>query len=72
MADVPHNYHAVRGSERTRPVNSRFLGPADRNEKVTVTIVLRRRPDGPPAPDIDTFTAAAVVKRRRLTTGEFA
>ena len=72
MADVPHNYHAVRGSERTSPVNSRFLGPADRNEKVTVTIVLRRRPDGPPAPDIDTFTAAAVVKRRRLTTGEFA
>src|SRR5271157_4142274 len=72
MAMVPRNYRPIKGSERRKSPTASFLRPADKNENVTVTIVLRRRPDGPPLPDVDSFSATGPSRRRRMPEAEFA
>jgi len=47
---VPDGFARVKGSERHPYKNAEFLGPSDPNEEFTVTILLRRRADGPPLP----------------------
>jgi kumamolisin len=46
--EVPEGYRRLEGSERRPAAGAKLLGPADANEQVSVTITLRRRPDGPP------------------------
>src|SRR6202020_1984783 len=63
---------ALKGSERQIPAGARQLGPAAASEDVCVTIVLRRRRDGPRFPD---FRAAAMRPhgwRKRMPSEEFA
>jgi hypothetical protein len=50
-ASIPKNYVRLDGSERRHGPSARLLGPAKIDETLTVTIVMRRRPDGPPVPD---------------------
>jgi kumamolisin len=69
---VPHNYVAIPGSERRPSKTARLIGPADPNEVLDVTIVLRRRPDGPNLPDHDDFLATPPAQRPRMSEEEFA
>jgi kumamolisin len=70
--EVPHNYTQLKGSERKRARNAALLGPTDANQRVEVSIVLRRRTDGPPLPDLDYFAKTPAKERPRLSQEEFA
>jgi kumamolisin len=72
MPKTPRKYVRLPGSERKPGANARLLGPADKNESFKVTIVLRRRPDGPPVPDFDHYRVTPPAQRRRLPAEEFA
>jgi hypothetical protein len=72
MASIPNNYRRLEGSERLAAPNAKRLGPADDNEVFSVTIVLRRRPDGPPAPDHAHFLTTGPARRGRMPQDEFA
>ena len=37
--------------ERVLPPGSRLIGPLPSEEKITISMILRRRPDGPAMPD---------------------
>ncbi len=69
---APEGYRALSGSERRGLKGGRFLGPADPNEAVRITIVLRRRADGSPLPESDFFADTPPGKRGRLPADEFA
>ena len=72
MATTPKNYGRLEGSElRPAPV-ARLLGPASEAEKLRVTIVLRRRPDGPPVPGPSHYRHTPPSERRRLSEPAFA
>jgi hypothetical protein len=68
---IPDGYVRLEGSERRAPKKATLLGPVDDNEKFSVTIALRRRPDGPPMPDFDYFVNTPPNKRMRLSADEF-
>ncbi len=70
--EVPQNYTQLKGSERKSARNAVLLGPADANQRIEVSIVLRRRPDGPPAPDFEYFAKTPAKERPRLSEEEFA
>jgi hypothetical protein len=70
-AAIPKGHVPLTGSEMRAVPRARLKGPADDRETITVTIVLRRRPDGPRLPDFDHFKTAPA-KRRRITREEFA
>jgi kumamolisin len=70
--EIPKGYRRLEGSERRPAPKAEFLGPADPKEKLEVTIVLRRRPDGPPVPKFDYFATTPPSQRRRMPTDEFA
>ena len=72
MARIPPDYRPIEGSERKPTPGARIVGPVEPNEKMSVTIVLRRRLDGPPTPDIDSFSTIPLGRRRRLPPDEFA
>jgi hypothetical protein len=46
MSEPPKGYHRLENSERRPFKDAKLLGPADKNEIVKVTIMVRRRPDG--------------------------
>lgn len=72
MAATSKNYRRLEGSElRPAPV-ARLLGPASEAEKLRVTIVLRRRPDGPPVPGPSHYRHTPPSERRRLSEPAFA
>jgi Pro-kumamolisin, activation domain len=71
-AGGPDDLHPIPGSERRSSPTARRLGPADPTELLTVTITLRRRPDGPPPPDFDHFATVHSAQRQRLSEDEFA
>jgi kumamolisin len=70
-SSVPKNYIRLEGSERRPSPNAKLLKPADPKERFSVTIVLRRRPDGETLPDFDYFMKTAPSDRRRLSETEF-
>ena len=72
MASVPADYVALEGSERRPSPSARVVGPADPAESFKVTIVLRRRPDGPPVPDFAYYLNTPRYQRRRLSPEDFA
>ena len=69
---IPANYVRLIGSELRSSSKSKLLGPADAEEKVKLTIVLRRRPDGLSLPDFDYYVKTPLNKRKRLSKEEFA
>jgi kumamolisin len=70
--NIPAGYQRLEGSERHPSPSAKFLGPAGGEEKITVTIALRRRGDGPQLPSFDYFANTPPGKRRRLPAEEFA
>ena len=69
---LPKDYVQLEGSERRPSRTARHIGPADPNEVFSVTISLRRRPDGPPLPDHDYFLKVSPAERPRMSDDEFA
>jgi kumamolisin len=72
MSEIPKGYKRLAGSERHPSKSAELLGPSDANEIFTVTIVLRRRTDGPPPPDFEYFEKTPPGERQRLPEGRFA
>ncbi len=72
MPIVPKNYSPLSGSERKPRPGARFLGPAKDADSLTVTVVVRRRPDGPPIPDYSYFLNTPPSQRRRLSKQDFS
>ena len=68
---VPKDYQPLKGSERRPSPKAKLLGPAEAAETFSVTIVLRRRLDGPPLPDHEFFLTPPA-QRRRMPSEEFA
>ncbi|HTX74895.1 MAG TPA: protease pro-enzyme activation domain-containing protein [Terracidiphilus sp.] len=68
---VPDGYVRLEGSERRPSKNAKIIGQVDDQEKFKVTIVLRRRKDGPPLPSFDYFTNTPPKLRKRLAADEF-
>jgi kumamolisin len=68
----PKRNVAIQGSERVAPRAAKKLGPANPKERLSVTIVLRRRPDGPPVPGHREFLQRPPGSSPRLTRDEFA
>lgn len=66
------NYVQLKGSERHPSPNARLLGPTDPGERFTVTIILRRRPDGEPVPGPDFYLKTPLRERQRLPEDVFA
>ena len=69
---TPKNYVRLEGSERRPSPGARRVGSADSKERFSVTIVLRRRPDGESVPDFEYFQTTPPGARRRLSEKEFA
>jgi kumamolisin len=68
--NTPKDYRPLEGSERRPSATAKKIGPADPNEVLDVTIVIRRRPDGPNLPDHNYFLSPA--RRQRMSEEEFA
>jgi kumamolisin len=66
------NYRQLPGSESTPAPGARALGASDENEKLSVTIVLRRRSAGPPVPGPEHYRETPPAQRPRLSEAEFA
>src|SRR4029453_3691342 len=69
---IPKNYQPLEGSERCPSAKAKLLGPADPKETFSVTIVLRRRPNGPPVPSHEFFVFPQRPQRGRIPEDEFA
>jgi hypothetical protein len=69
---IPEGYVRLKGSERKPLRKAKLLGQIDSNENFSVTIVLRRRQDGPPMPDFDYFVNTHPRRRARLSNQEFS
>ena len=69
---IPSGYRRLPGSERSAAPDAELIGPASDSDRVHVTVVLRRRPDGPPVPDPSYYLNTPPSQRRRLSQGEFA
>jgi kumamolisin len=63
---------AIKGSERPRSEHSRLLEPLDIKEQLSVTFILRSRPDGPPLPDLEYWRKTPPGERTFLSPREFA
>lgn len=72
MPNTQSNYVQLAGSERRPSPGAKLLGPSKESETIKVTIVLRRRPDGPPVPDHSYYLDTPPAQRRRLSNEEFA
>jgi|FEC22Drversion2_1045045.scaffolds.fasta_scaffold00388_33 Pro-kumamolisin, activation domain len=69
---VPKGYVSLSGSERHPSPGAERLGPADPAEVFSVTMSLRRRPDGAALPSHEDFLATPPAQRQRMPNEEFA
>jgi kumamolisin len=60
------------GSERAVPAGARAVGPADANERILVTVFLRRRSAAAAFPAVEAMGARPLRERRHLSRAEFA
>src|SRR5271170_2209291 len=72
MAKIADTHRILKGSELKPAPGARSIGAADPNETLKVTICLRRRPDQPPPPDHAYWMATPPLRRKFLSTEEFA
>jgi kumamolisin len=70
--DLPHTYKPVTGTGHTHPDSHKALKPTADDTPVTVTLIVRRRPDGPKLPQAEEMTAHVRIGHKRLSHGEFA
>jgi kumamolisin len=71
MPEIPSNYRRLEKTERRPLPTAKLLFPTDEAEIIRVTIVLRRRTDGPPVPDHSHYLTTPPSLRRRLSSDEF-
>ena len=64
--------HPIKGSERPRSEGSRLIGPLGGDEQLSITFLLRSRPDGPALPDLEYWQKTPPGKRTFLSPTEFA
>jgi kumamolisin len=69
---VPKGYVAVAGSERRPARGAKRVADADPAEVFSVTIRVRRRPDGPPIRGLDEWAKIPLNQREFLSREEFA
>src|SRR5580698_1288514 len=69
---LPDGYVAMPGTVRPHSKITTLRGPADAAEIFNVTIVLRRRTDGPQVPDFDYYANTPPEQRQRMPAEEFA
>jgi hypothetical protein len=69
---APHGHKPLAKSERPLAHGGKRLAPLDAHERVSVTFVLRTRPDGLPVPGFEYWQKTPLSRRRRLTVAEFA
>ena len=69
---IPENYVQLKGSELRPSPSARVIGPADPQERISVTIVLRRKAGAEPIPNFEHFRKTPPASRRRLSQQEFA
>jgi kumamolisin len=69
---IPSGYRRLPGSERSAAPDAELIGPAPASDRFRVTVVLRRRPDGPGVPDPSYYLSTPPSQRRRLSEDEFA
>ena len=69
---IPPGYDRLPGSERAVSSDDRRVGAAPADENVRLTVIVRRRPDGPSVPDHQHYLATPPAQRRRLSDDEFA
>jgi hypothetical protein len=60
------------GSERHRPAPHRYVGPADPDKLIGVTVVVRPRPGSPPLPDLQQWHDTPLRERRAVSRDEYA
>jgi hypothetical protein len=72
QATPPKGYVKLNGSERHPAKEVKLIGPSDETEVLQVTIVLRRRIDGPKLPDFDYYRKVPPNRRKKLSPDEFA
>jgi len=70
--NVPESYKRVEGSERTIPPEARAIGPADPDEIITVSILIRRRLDTPLMPDAASLASSQLRDQAYMTRNQFA
>ncbi|MGA3046562.1 MAG: protease pro-enzyme activation domain-containing protein [Terracidiphilus sp.] len=70
--EIPQHYSKLNGSERQAAPNAVLVRPADASQKIEVSIVLRRRLDGPQIPDFEYFANTHPKDRPQLSEEEFA
>jgi hypothetical protein len=68
---VSAGYRPLPGSERPQIPGSILIGPVDETERVTVTLLLRRKPGSPDLPDLQHWQDTPPDKRRFLSADEF-
>ena len=69
---IPSGYRRLPGSERSAAPDAELIGPTSASDCISVSVVLRRRPDGPAVPDLSSYLSTPPSQRRRLSEGEFA
>jgi kumamolisin len=69
---VPEGFVPLKGSESGQARDARIVRSADPAEGLSVTINVRRRPDGPPLPDLDYWAATPLGERTFVGREEFA
>jgi Pro-kumamolisin, activation domain len=69
---IPTNSVALTGSDRKPAMGAARVAPADPNEKLSIRIYVRRRPDGPPMPDQTYWAKTPPGKRTYVPKDQFA
>lgn len=67
MSNPPKHYRRIEGSERSPQAGAKRLGPTNDTNRFEVTIVLRRRADGPAVPDHAHYLTPPAHRRRQPT-----
>jgi kumamolisin len=69
--NMPAQYRPLEGSERYSIPGARFMVPADPNEHLSVTIVVRRRSDAPALPNLEYWQTTPPEKRTLFSREAF-
>lgn len=69
---LPRGYKTLKGSEHPHPPEHKRLTPAEENQPVTVTLILRRCPSGKRPLDLKQFAAATTRAYKPPSRAEFA
>lgn len=68
---APESYQLLQGSDHHPPAGSRQLGPVDSGERLSITVLVRRRTDGEPLPAAETATSEFLTPSQPLSAQSF-